>query len=199
MTIEDQRKWYSTFARPDCATLIFAGDITEAKALEAARSAFGNWKAKGDMPEIKLPQIPKIEGRHIHIVNHPGVQSQIRLGQHNITRSDPGYFTSRVVSDYFGMGFNSRLNESIRVSKGLTYGIYGGYIAKRFAGQFMISTFTKTASTADAVNSVLEELGRLKAVPPTNEEIATSRSYIVGSFLERRETPSADCRRPLAD
>ena len=26
-------------------------------------------------------------------------------------------------------------------------------------------------------------------MPPTNEEVATSRSYIVGSFLERRETP----------
>ena len=59
------------------------------------------------------------------------------------------------MSDYFGMGFNSRLNESIRVAKGLTYGIYGGYIAKRFAGEFMISTFTKTASTADAIKAVL--------------------------------------------
>jgi zinc protease len=92
------------------------------------------------------------------------------------------------VSDYFGMGFNSRLNEDIRVAKGLTYGIYGGYIAKRFAGEFMISTFTKTASTDDAIKAVLAEVDRLKKVPPTGEEVAASRSYIVGSFLERRET-----------
>ena len=25
-------------------------------------------------------------------------------------------------------------------------------------------------------------------MPPTNDEVATSRSYIIGSFLERRET-----------
>jgi zinc protease len=74
------------------------------------------------------------------------------------------------------------------MAKGLTYGIYGGYIAKRFAGEFMISTFTKTASTSNAVKAVLAEVNRLKNVPPTSEEVAASRSYIIGSFLERRET-----------
>jgi zinc protease len=189
LTIEEQKHWYNTFARPDSTVLIFAGDVDEAKAMQLARSAFGDWRVGTAKPEIKLPQIPKIEGRRIYIMNFPGVQSQIRFGQHSIMREDPGYFTSRVVSDYFGLGFNSRLNESVRVAKGLTYAIYGGYFAKRFAGEFMVNTFTKTASTADAVKAVLSEIDRLKTVPPTKDEVAKSRSYIVGSFLERRETP----------
>jgi zinc protease len=189
LNIEDQKQWYGTFARPDCATLIFAGDIDDAKAFQLAKTAFGDWRVGTAKPETKLPPIPKVEGRHIYLVNFTGIQSQIRLGQHSITRHDPEYFTSRVVNDYFGLGFNSRLNETIRVAKGLTYDIYGGYIAKRFAGEFMISTFSKTASAADAIKAVLAEIDRLKSVPPTKDEVAKSRSYIVGSFLERRETP----------
>ena len=188
MKIDDLKSWWSTFVNnAGQSTLIFAGDIDPNKAFSLAEKYFGSWISK-PIPEWEWPTIPKIEGRHIYLVNHPGVQSQIRLGQHSITRKNREYFTSRVVSDYFGMGFNSRLNEDIRVAKGFTYGIYGGYIAKRFAGEFMISTFTKTASTADTIKAVLAEIDRLKTVPPTDTEVAASRSYIIGSFLERRET-----------
>jgi zinc protease len=188
MKIDDLKSWWSTFVNTaGQSTLIFAGDIDPNKAFAFAEKYFGSWQSH-PVPAMEMPAIPKIKGRTIYLVNHPGVQSQIRFGEHSITRKDPEYFTSRVVSDYFGMGFNSRLNKDIRMAKGLTYGIYGGYIAKRFAGEFMISTFTKTASTSNAVKAVLAEVNRLKNVPPTSEEVAASRSYIIGSFLERRET-----------
>jgi zinc protease len=94
-----------------------------------------------------------------------------------------------VVSNYFGGAFNSRLNEKIRVEKGLTYGARGGYAANRFAGEFKIRTFSKTASTAEAVQAILDEVERLKVQGPTNEELEDSRSYILGSFVRGRETP----------
>jgi zinc protease len=93
------------------------------------------------------------------------------------------------VSNYFGWAFNSRLNESIRVAKGLTYDVWGGYIAKRFVGEFEVGTFSKTESTAEAVRAVLEEIERLKTEGPSNDELENSRSYILGSFVRDRETP----------
>jgi predicted Zn-dependent peptidase len=93
------------------------------------------------------------------------------------------------VSNYFGWAFNSRLNESIRVAKGLTYGVWGGYTAERFAGEFEVGTFSKTESTAEAVRAVLEEIGRLKDEGPSDDELESSRSYILGSFVRGRETP----------
>ena len=127
---------------------------------------------------------------HIYLVDRPGsTQSQIRAGQRGITRHDDRYFVSRIVSNYFGWAFNSRLNESIRVAKGLTYGAWGGYTAKRFAGEFEVGTFSKTESTAEAVRAVLEEIGRLKDEGPSDKELEDSRSYILGSFVGGRETP----------
>ena len=185
------QKWWKNFSQPNQAVLIFAGDIDKNRAFELAGKNFGKWRNPVSLDLHGNFAIPdNNESTHIYLVDKPGsLQSQIRIGQIGITRKmQPEYFTSRIVSDYFGFGFNSRLNKSIRIDKGLTYGVSGGYIANNMAGEFKISTFSKTASTADAVKAILEEIKLLKITPPTNTELAQSKSYIAGSFVINHET-----------
>jgi len=184
--------WWTQFARPDMATLIFAGDIELPRAVELAKANFSTWKATGPKPTATLPEIPKPEQTRIYLVDRPGsVQSQIRMAKVGMTRQDPRYATASVVGSYFGGAFGSRLNETIRVKKGLTYGAGGGFRAQRFAGQFSINTFSKTASTAAAVQAAFEELDRLKNEPPSSEELDISKSNFLGGFAGQRETPQA--------
>jgi len=123
------------------------------------------------------------------------MQSEIRVGQLGITRKDqPNYFISRIVSNYFGGSFNSRLNDTIRVKKGLTYGAFGGYTAQALSGDFTISTFTKTDSTTETVKVALDEIRRLQAEEPTEKELDNSKSYFAGSFVRTRETPQQVAR-----
>jgi zinc protease len=186
------KKWWSTYSQPNGAVIIFAGDIEKDKAVELAEKNFGQWHNAIEPNVQKNFALPdNNQPTRIYLVNYPGSQqSQIRIGQTGITRKvQPEYFTSRIVSDYFGFGFNSRLNKSIRVEKGLTYGVWGGYIANDMAGEFKISTFSKTASAADAVQGILDEINKLKTVPPEANELLQSKSYIAGSFVINRETP----------
>lgn len=195
LVLDDLKKWWSRFARPDTAVLIFSGDIEEKEAFELAKKTFGDWKVSDERPEIKVPQPEEITGTHIYLVDRPGsIQSQIRIGQRGITRHDDGYFVSRIASSYFGWAFDSRLNESLRVEKGLTYGVWGSYIANRFAGEFQVNTFSKTKSTAEAVRAALEEIKRFKTEGPSEKELESSRSYILGSFVRGRETPQQIAR-----
>jgi zinc protease len=190
LVIEDLKGWWSKFARPDTTVLVFSGDIEGKEAFELAKKTFGGWKAAGEGPEKTLSPPAGAAETHIYLVDRPGsTQSQIRIGQLGITRHDKGYFESRIVNNYFGWAYNSRLNESIRVAKGLTYDVGGGYTARRFAGEFEVETFSKTESTAEAVRAVLEEIRRLKAEGPSDKELEDSRSYILGSFVGGRETP----------
>ncbi len=192
LKVDDLSRWWSIFARPDQAVLIFAGDIDAERALSLAESAFGSWKADGPKPVVSLPALPTPAPKHIYLVDYPGgVQSQIRVGQLGIKRDHPDYPTARLVTEYFGGAFGSRLNEVIRVQKGLTYGARGGYTPARFAGQFVINTFSKTESTAEAVRAVFEEIDRLRKEPPSTKELASAKSYFAGSFALERETPQA--------
>ena len=185
--------WWSKASRPDKSTLIFAGDITRQDALKLAEDNFGGWKI--DLVEMGLvmPDIAGPKEKHIYIVDRPGAaQSEIHIGQIGITRrQQPDYFTSRVVGGYFGGSFLSRLNETLRVKKGLTYGAQGYFLARNLAGEFRISTFTKTASTGEAVEVIFDVIKELQEIEPTDSELDDTKSYIAGGFVRSRETPQS--------
>ncbi len=199
LIVDDLKHWWGEFVRPDAAVLIFAGDIDKKKAFALAESTFGKWRAAAtpnflllqeDSVGQKLPKLCESGRTHIYLVDRPGsIQSQIRIGQRGITRHNKMYPSSRVVSNYFGWGFDSRLNESVRVAKGLTYGIWGSFTARRFAGEFKVGTFSKTEATSQAVKAVLDEIARLKKEGPSGKELSNSQSYILGSFVRDREAP----------
>jgi len=192
LKLDDLKEWWGKFARPDMAVLILAGDVEQDEAMTVAAETLGQWKAETEKPQIRLPDLPVEDEIKVYLVDRPGsIQSEIRVGQLGITRHHPGYFVSRIVSSYFGWAFGSRLNETIRVKKGLTYSVWGSYIADRFAGKFEVNTFSKTESTAQTIKAVLEEIERLKAEPPSIEELEDSRSYMLGSYVRHRETPQA--------
>src|SRR5437879_11823626 len=78
--------------------------------------------------------------------------------------------------------------KAVRVDKGATYGASTRFSSRRFGGSFEVSTFTKTASTADTLRLVLDEIRNLRDKPPPSEELTLHRRYFVGSAAEHFET-----------
>jgi zinc protease len=190
VTVGDVTRWWKRFAFADHAVLLFAGDIDAATARKLATEAFGDWQWKNFVDDPHLRSVPDPNPTHIYLVDQPGaIQSQIRIGQGSFKRNDPKYAVARVVGDYFGGAFSSRLNEVIRVQKGLTYGASGGYSPARFEGRFVVSTFSKTESTAAALTAALSEIDRLRVEPPTDNELSETKAHFVGSVALQRETP----------
>jgi zinc protease len=198
LTVSHLKTWWSEFSRPETATLIFSGDITKQRAVALAKEYLGDWKAEMPMPTIQLSSIPAPKPTTVYIVNRPGsVQAQIKVGQLGITRrQQPEYFISLLASTYFGGSFHSRLNENIRVKRGLTYGARGGYRAENMAGTFEVSTFTKNESADETIKVILDQINEFQIVEPTDREFYDTRSYFVGSFVGQRETPQ-DIARDL--
>ncbi|MFH0944128.1 MAG: pitrilysin family protein [Planctomycetota bacterium] len=192
LSVEDCREWWERCARPDQAVLYFAGDIDPDTAFDLADALFSDWTAEGEPPRAAVAGIPEPQETRIVLVDIPGaIQSQIRVGHLGFTRHDPRYFTSNVLSQIFGGAFNSRLNKTIRVEKGLTYGARGGFSSSRFAGRFTVSTFSKSQSTVEAVQAILDEINRMRTEPPSDSELTQARSYTVGSFAGDHETPGS--------
>jgi zinc protease len=195
ITIDAMKAWWGENLRPDNCVLYLAGDIDDADGFALAEKHLGKWKVDRPFNPPTMAAAPEKQATHIYLVDRPGsVQSQIRVGHVSITRRDPDYFISRVLGNILGGGFNSRLNKAIRVEKGLTYGARGGFNAQRFSGEFSVSTFTKTKTTADTVRAILTELEKMQAAPPTTTELDDTKSFIVGSFPAERETPEGTVR-----
>ncbi len=192
ITIDAMKAWWAQHVRPENAVFYLAGDITPSDGFKLAEKYLASWKVEGKFTPPTIAAIPERSATHIYLYDRPGsVQSQIRVGHLSITRSDPMYFSSRVMANIFGGGFNSRLNKAIRVDKGLTYGARGGVEAKRFAGEFRVSTSTKTPTTADTIKEILSEIEKMRGTLPTAQEVDDTKTYITGSFPGDRETPEA--------
>lgn len=195
ITASDCAKFWQEHFSPSNAVIIIAGDITADAGFKLVDKYFGKWQSK-QVPSADFAKPKAAEGMKIYIYDVPqSPQSRIMAGSLSITRAaQPQYFVSRVVSDYFGFSFNSRLNRSLRVDKGLTYGAFGGYTADKYAGKFFISTFTKTQSTADAVKAIIEQVESLTNTPVDSNELSQSKAYMLGSFILHRQTPQEIAR-----
>ncbi|MBM3965728.1 MAG: insulinase family protein, partial [Planctomycetes bacterium] len=190
--VDDLKDWFSANVRPDNCTLYLAGDITSEAGFELAEKYLGDWKVEGELSLPALPVLPDNTQTQILLYDRPGSeQSQIRVGHVSIGRTDSSFSQATVMSSILGGSFNSRLNKAIRVEKGLTYGARGGVAARRFAGEFQISTFSKTVSTVDTIRTILDVVKTMQEGKPTESELEDTKTFVTGSFAGDRETPEA--------
>jgi zinc protease len=187
---EDLVQFHSKYYAPNISALAIVGDLSTADAFKLAEQWFGSW-TKMDGPRPQNPEVPKMEGRRIVVIDKPdAVQTEIRVGHTTVPRKDPDYFNVLVASYVLGGTGSGRLSQTLRVERGLTYGAYASIQPRKGPGSFYSTTDTRTEKTAEALNLVLGELQKLRdsEVPP--QELQNAKSYLIGSFPLSIEVPN---------
>jgi predicted Zn-dependent peptidase len=113
------------------------------------------------------------------------------MGHLGVTRRDPSCCAAEVLGQILGGSMGSRLSKAIRVDKGLSYDVSGGFTSGRFLGVFELSASSGVETTAEVVEAMIREVRHLRARPPSQEEADSARSYILGSFAGAHETPQS--------
>jgi predicted Zn-dependent peptidase len=168
---------------PNNASLAVVGDVKAAEILPLIQKTFGNW-AKGEVPALQLPEIPKLHGLTIHLVDRPGsVQSNIIVTAAGPPRNFPDLPEVNVLTSTLGGGFSGRLFQNLREKHGWTYGSSCAFDYRKYAGTFEASADTRNEVTAPAVTEILKEIARIRDEPATDKEIALQRQYNVGNYL----------------
>jgi predicted Zn-dependent peptidase len=188
VTVEDVRQYVANEFGADRATLVIAGDF-DPKAMQATvQRTFGEWrKAAQALPP--LPEPVRLHGRRILLVDVPGSsQSYFWLGNVGVPRRYAQRAPLQVASTAFGGTFGALLNQELRVKAGLTYSASAGFTRGTVAGDFAISTFTQTASTARALQITLDTLAGLHGQSLTPDRIESARRYLLGQYPLSFET-----------
>jgi zinc protease len=105
-----------------------------------------------------------------------------------IARSAPDYFTGVVANTLLGGGYSSRLNQEIRIKRGLSYGIGSRLDARKAGGVWSIGAQTKNESAPELVDVVLDEIRRVGDVPASAEELEARKLTVIGAVSRRLET-----------
>jgi zinc protease len=189
MSRDEIVKLHRTYYRPDNSVLAICGDITAEQGFQLAQQLFGDW-AK---PAEKLPPISveasTLPSRRTVVIDMPDAgQAAVMLAKQCIERTSEDYFKGEVTNAVLGMGYSSRLNEEIRVKRGLSYGAGSGLDARRRAGRFAASAQTKNESAPEVASLMKKELAKLGHEPVGKDELVTRKASLTGEFARKLET-----------
>ena len=192
ITGADITKMHARYYRPDNAILILGGDITGREGFALATKYFGDWQK----PSTPLPAMDAakeagaVKTGRIVVVDKPDAgQAAVFLARSGINRKDPDYFRG-IVSNSVLSGYSGRLNQEIRIKRGLSYGAFSTLDARRDVGPFVASAQTKNESGAQVADLLLSEIGRLSSAPPVDVELAPRKAVLIGNFSRNLETAS---------
>ncbi len=193
ITREDLEAFHRATFRPNDAILVIVGDLDAATAQAKVGECFGAWRGEGEAPPLPaFPPPAPLSGRQIHLIDKPdATQTQILIGNLGVSRNDPDDFPLLVANSLFGGAFTSRLNRTIRVERSLSYGAWSSFQFRKERGAFLVGTYTKTETTRETLEVVLEELTRLHREGVTDAEVRRAKSYLAGQFPLKIEPPEA--------
>jgi zinc protease len=186
---EDIVGLHQTYYRPDNAVLVFGGDIRAEAAFRLAERLFGDWaKPSTTLPGPSKASAAGRAGQRVVVVDMPGAgQAAVVLARPGISRTDPNYF-SGIVANAVLSGYSGRLNQEIRIKRGLSYGARSQLDARREAGPFVASAQTKNPSGAEVASLLLGEVGRLGSEPVLDAELTPRKAVLIGGFGRSLET-----------
>jgi zinc protease len=195
---EDVLKFYHDQVGADRLTLVFAGDFAPASLKSAVTAAFASWRhAAAPLSPLSTPQ--RLKGRRVLLIDAPGAaQTYFWIANVGVARSYPQRAALEITNTAFGGSFGSMLMQALRLRSGLSYSAHAGFHRGTVPGEFAISSFTQTASTAQAIEVALQTLSTLKQQGVSDAAIESVRSYILGQYALGFET-GADWAAALAD
>lgn len=196
ITRQDLVQIHSTYYSPNNAILVVAGDIVAGNAFALAEKYFGDW-AKKVLPKDK-PKNEKNSGlkskdssaiTKITVIDLPNSgQAAVSVAQRGTNRLDRSYYESSVANSVLGGGYSARLNQEIRIKRGLSYGANSGFVARLYGGIFSSRTQTKNESAGEVAEIIVNELNRLAAQPIAASELTPRKAVLIGNFSRDLET-----------
>lgn len=192
----DVQQLHAAIYRPDDAALILTGDISPAQALALAERSFGDWS----QPATALAAAPAGMGHGalppVLVIDQPGAgQAGVVAAHAAPPRDDAGYYVGTVANAVLGGSYSARLNEEIRIKRGLSYGADSELDGRRGSGLWLASAQTKNPSAAQVVGLMLGEFTRLGQTPVPAAELAARKATLIGEYGRGLETTAGLARQ----
>ena len=172
----------------DRLILSVVGDFDSKKLARQLETALGGW-ARASTPAPVAPPTQPMKGRRVLLVDKPdATQTYFWAGNTGIARTDPARVDVGLANTVLGGRFTSLLNTALRVKSGLSYGAGSLVMSQTQAGPFAISSYTKTESTAQALDMALDVMARYRQEGMDDTTLASAKAYVLGQLPPTLET-----------
>lgn len=191
VTVDDIKKYYNTYWKPNISYLIFVGDITVEEAKKLAENNFGNWQ-KGIVPNPVYTSPMAPAKTYIAIIDRPSsVQSVINIV--TPVQLKPGAadaIPASIMNNLLGNGSSGRLFKNLREKHAFTYGAYSQIKTDKLVGNFTASSSVRNEKTDSAIGEFFHEFNRIRSEAVNDADISQTKNEMSGSFARSLESPA---------
>lgn len=198
VTPDELRAFHRRYWRPEHMVFAASGDV-EADALAAMiEERLADWPEADEAPAFEWPPTGDTAepAPGIYHLEKDIPQGKVRIGHLSPRWDDwenPERAAIQVMDHILGAsGFTSRLMQRIRSDEGLAYGAGGRFGFNPLGpSRYTLGYQSKSETVALAAAIALEEVGRIREEPVSEEELALARTSLTESFPRRFETARA--------
>lgn len=197
VTLADLTEWHDKTVMPNNMIVGISGDFNSAEMEAKLRAAFAALPKGTISAPAKIAFPGPTPG--VYLVQKGDVnQSNIWLVGLGTERSNPDYYALSVMNEIFSGGFGSRLFQNVRTKLGLAYSVSGSYGADYdHPGIFYITAGTKSATTVQAAQAMLQQVRDLKSDPPTAKELRQAKDELLNSYIFHYDSRSKILREQV--
>ncbi len=192
ISLDDARKFYTTYFKPNNAYLIIVGDVNFKETKNLISEHFKDWK-QGELPAYSIPKVNNVQKPEINFVDMPNaVQSNIAvMHMIDLKMGNPDFFPVLLANKIYGGGAEGRLFLNLREDKGYTYGAYSSVgTDERTSATFRSFATVRNAVTDSAVVEFMKEIELMRNSKVTEEELEVAKASYVGDFVMALEEPA---------
>ena len=187
---EDLERFYRRYYDPRNLTLVVVGDMEPDVVLEEMHRYFGDWLARGERVDWRLPAVEQpAEGKNDSVVMPDKTQSDLAWGFLGIERRHADYYPAFLLDVIWGqLGMMGRIGEKVREELGLAYYAYSRLDAGFGPGPWSVRAGVNPRNVRRAIEAIAAEAARLGREPVGEQELADANAFLTGSMPLRLET-----------
>ncbi|NKB81877.1 MAG: insulinase family protein [Nitrospirales bacterium] len=184
ITREDLIMWHRTYYHPNRMIMGLVGDFETSEALIRIKRVFGNWNRGPAIDDPSIPFHTTANPTVYYIEKQDMTQAKIIMGHLGLLRNHPDYYAIVVTNQILSGSFGARLFSNVRSQKGLAYDVHGGIgFGWDYPGLASLSMSTKTETTGQGIDALIEEARKMVTAPPTEQEVQKAKTSILNSFV----------------
>jgi len=185
VTLDDLKAFHSAYYRLSDAKLRIVGDYAPAD----VKAKFGNGQtAKPDNIRAVPGQAKPVTESKVYFYDVPGAkQSVLRIERPSVTAKDKDYAMAEAINFPLGGIYTSKLNTTLRVEKGYTYGIRSGFTGREDRGLFNVRSSVRSNVTKESIDLIRDIVGNY-GQDFTQEELDIMKGALLRGQALKNET-----------
>jgi zinc protease len=184
ITREDMAAFHDRYYQPAGFIFAVSGDFKTADMIAKLETAMSGWASnKAAVPRPPAPDFTPTAG--VYVVNKSDVnQTRVSIGHIGAMRDNPDSYALSIMNEILGGGgFTSRITSRVRSDEGLAYSAGSNYgLGTYYPGTFRAAFQSKNASTAQAIDIVMEEINKIRTAKVSPEELEIAKNSTIEVF-----------------